>query len=438
MIFGKYTAIAGAVAVGVLWPFATGQIGQSFYDNEIKQIQSPYLAVENTSYERGYLSSEVITRVAVIGSMKEVYEDEGLPTSYSVLSHVSHGFLGVSTTSTLEMTPEIKVITDLLWPSGESPLTIVTETSLLGATQYDVTVRAMNGENDEIKVTSSPANVSGTADKDGVMVFQLEMPFIELSSPEGEKFALKDITGSGDGQLVDDVWVGSQRVNVATSTFSDMSGSTVTIDKLAVDVKNALSAINNGDVKTAAPDDLRFDNTNVISFEKFDMPDTLVVDNFKMGVNFNALDYNSMIALATTADSMSAEPTEEEMMKLVTALDGLVEKGLTFEIIPLELDTPEGHIDAKFDLSVEPGLGSVTQNVGALMTKLKGNLFINVPTAYVEDVPEVEASLSNLEPYGFISQAENGVTLTAKIEGDQAVSPSGEKIPLGLLMMMLM
>ncbi|WP_407330528.1 DUF945 family protein [Enterovibrio sp. 27052020O] len=437
MIFGKYTAIAGAVAVGVLWPFATGQIGQSLYDDEIKQIQSPYLAVENTSYQRGYLSSEVVTRVSVIGSMKEVYEDEGLPTSYSILSHVNHGFLGVSTTSTLEMTPEIKVVTDLLWQSVESPVTIVTETSLFGDTQYDVTVRAMNGGNEDVKIISSPANVSGTADKSGVMVFQLEMPFIELSSPDGEKFAFRDITGSGNGELVDEVWVGSQKVNVATSTFSDVSGSTVTIDNLAVDVKNALTAIG-GDVKTAAPADLRFDNTNVISFQKFDMPDTLALENFKMGVNFNALDYNSMIALATTADSMSAEPTDEEMMKMVTALDGLVEKGLTFEIIPLELDTPEGHIDAKFDLTVEPGLGSVTQNVGALLTKLKGNLFINVPTAYVQGVPEVEASLSNLEPYGFISQAENGVTLTAKIEGDQAVSPSGEKIPLGLLMMMLM
>ncbi|WP_028024160.1 DUF945 family protein [Enterovibrio calviensis] len=438
MIFGKYTAIAGAVAVAVLWPFATGQIGQSVYDREIEQVQSPYISVENTSYDRGYLSSEVVTRVSVIGGMKEVYEDEGLPTSYSVTSHVSHGFLGVSTTSELDMTPEMKVITDLLWPSGESPVTVVTETSVFGDTQYDVTVRAMDGGNEEISITSSPANISGTVDKNGVMLFQMEMPSLELSSPEGETFNLAEITGSGNGELVDDVWVGAQSLNIGTSTFSDAYGSSASISQLGLNVTNALSAIDNGDVKTALPDALRFDNSTVMSFAKLDVPDTLVIDNFKIGVNFNALDYNSMIALANTADSMSAEPAQEDMMKLQTALDGLVEKGMTFEIVPLELDTPEGHIDAKFDLSIEPGLGSVTQNMGALMSKLKGNIFVNVPTAYVQGVPEVEASLANIESYGFVSQAENGVTLTAKIEGDQVVSPSGERIPLGLLMMLFM
>ncbi|MGF1769258.1 YdgA family protein [Enterovibrio makurazakiensis] len=438
MIFGKYTAIAGAVAVAVLWPFATGQIGQSVYDREIEEVQSPYIAVENESYDRGYLSSEVVTRVSVVGGMKEVYEEEGLPTSYSVTSHVSHGFMGVSTTSTLDMTPDMKVITDLLWPSGESPVTVVTETSVFGDTQYDVTVRAMNGGNEEIKITSSPANISGTVDKNGVMLFQMEMPSLELSSPEGETFNLTEITGSGNGELVDDVWVGAQSLNIGTSTFNDAFGSAATISQLGLNVSNALSAIDNGDVKTALPDALRFDNSTVISFNKLDVPDTLVIDNFKVGVNFNALDYNSMIALASTADSMGAESAPEDMMKLQTALDGLVEKGMTFEITPLELDTPEGNINAKFDLSIEPGLGSVTQNMGALMSKLKGNIFVNVPTAYVQGIPEVEASLANIESYGFVSQAENGVTLTAKIEGDQLISPNGEKIPLGLLMMLFM
>ncbi|CZF79430.1 hypothetical protein GCE9029_01455 [Grimontia celer] len=437
MIFGKYAAVAGAVAIAVLWPFATGQIGQSQYEAEIEKAKSPYLAIENVSYDRGYLSSDVVTKFSLTGSTKALYEEEGLPTSFTVLSEVGHGFLSISSISTLEMTPEVKTLSEVLWPSGESPITLVSETSIFGDTQFDLTVRAMNGGDEEVTITSSPANVSGTADKDGNMIYQLEMPSVELSGVEGEKFTFSEITGSGQGKMVDEMWVGQQLMNVKTTSLTDVTGMAATVTNLGINVQNEMDATN-GDVTTAKPEELRITSKNTISFQKLDVPETMVLDNFKLGVNFKDLDYTAMMALAEKADSLNAEPTDEEMMQLATYLDGLVESGMTFELKPLEVDTPEGRVDAKFDLTVEPGLGSVTQNFGALMSKLKGNLLVNVPAAYVHGVPAVSASLSNLEPYGFISEGENGVTLEAKIEGDQAVSPTGERIPIGLLMMMFM
>ncbi|AMG32073.1 DUF945 domain-containing protein [Grimontia hollisae] len=438
MIFGKYAAIAGAVAVAAVWPFATGQIGQSQYQAEIEKAQLPYLTIENVKYDRGYLSSDVITRFSLTGATKAYYEEEGLPTTFSVVSQVNHGFLSVSSTSSLEMTPEVKALSEALWSSDESPFVLKTQTSIFGDTEYHMTVRAINGGDNEITVMTSPMDITGTADREGNIVYQLDIPSAELIGVESEKLTFSNITGQGQGKMVDEMWVGKQVFNTASASLTDVSGVVATMTNLVLDIDNNLVSASGGDVATAETSDLRISNNNTFSFEKLDVPQTIALDNFKLGINFRNLDYSALLALANTADSMSAEPTEDELMTLMTLLDRLVEKGMAFELLPLEMGTPEGQVDAKFTLSIEPGLGSVTQNIGALMSKLQGNVFMNVPAAYVHDVPAVAASVNNLEPYGFISESEKGVTLKAKIEGDEAVSPSGKRIPLALLMMMFM
>ncbi len=295
----------------------------------------------------------------------------------------------------------------------------------------------MDGDNEDFKITSSPANISGTVDKDRNIVFEMEMPNLTIVSPDDETLSFNEITGSGQGQMVDEMWVGVQQFNISKSAFS-IDGETMDIANLGMNVKNALVTIDGSDVATASKDALRVDSINTLSFQEMDVPNILSLDNFKIGMNLLKIDYQSLITLATMSDAMGEEPSEEDVNKLVTVLDTLVEKGLTFEILPLEMDTPEGNVNARFDLTIEPGLGSVTQNITLLTSKLKGNLFVNVPAAYVNGVPEVSASIANLEPYGFISETADGMTLTAKIEGDQAVSPSGQRVPIGLLMMMFM
>ena len=99
MIFGKYAAIGGAVALVVLWPLASGHVGQSIYDREVEQSQSPYAVITSESYDRGYLSSDVVTKVSLVGSANEQLELDGIPTSYVLNSKVSHGFLSIRTDS---------------------------------------------------------------------------------------------------------------------------------------------------------------------------------------------------------------------------------------------------------------------------------------------------------------------------------------------------
>lgn len=95
MIFGKYAAIGGAVSLALIWPFASGHVGESVYDREVQNLQSPYVSIEKVTYDRGYLSSQVKTLVNLKGQIKDDFEAEGLPTTYIFDSEVSHGFLSL-------------------------------------------------------------------------------------------------------------------------------------------------------------------------------------------------------------------------------------------------------------------------------------------------------------------------------------------------------
>ncbi|MBE1275809.1 DUF945 family protein [Enterovibrio baiacu] len=438
MIFGKYAAIGGAVALVVIWPLASGHVGQSIYEREVEQSQSPYAVITNESYDRGYLSSDVVTKVSLVGSAKEQLELDGIPTSYVLNSKVSHGFFSIGTESVLEMTPELKVLTDKLWPNGESPFTFQSETAISGKTDYTMSLAAIDANEDGVKIASTPLVVNGTMDKAGVISFTMNMDSFGFESDYGEKAQITNVTGSGQGELIDDIWVGNQKINFGRFDLDNQDGLPATLTNFSIEVKNLLTSVSGVDVKTAEADDLRFNNENLISLEKFEVKDELTLNNLKLGLNFDALDYTAMTTLATVADAMGEEPSPEEMEQMITALDALVDKGLGVKLNPLEIDTPEGQIDANLDLQVASGLTSVSQNFQALPSKISGELNLSAPSAYVQGVPELSNMAQNLEQYGFVSQSENMVKLNAKIEGDQLVSPTGQKIPVGLLMMLMM
>ena len=79
MLLKNVVTGAGAVAVILCWPLATGQIGQSLYMGAIKDYHSPYMTITNQSFERGYLSSDAVSRIELKDTLKTTFEEEGLP-----------------------------------------------------------------------------------------------------------------------------------------------------------------------------------------------------------------------------------------------------------------------------------------------------------------------------------------------------------------------
>ncbi|WP_150137351.1 DUF945 family protein [Candidatus Enterovibrio altilux] len=438
MIFGKHTAIAGAVALVVIWPLASGQISQSMYDQKIKQFQTPYAVLTRESYDRGYLSSDIVTKISLIGAVKKQLDVYDIPTTYVVNSHVSHGVLSISSDSTLKITPELKVITNKFWPNGESPLFAHLETSILGDTQYNMTFTGLNAKDEEMMVTSAPLIINGEMNKKHIITFDISWPFLNVNSPLGDKTVAINITGTGRGRLVDDIWVGSQSINVEAINIDTQSSILVNMNNLTMEVKNMLYALGGGNVKLAAANDLRFNTENKISIEKFNIQDVITLHNCKIVVGFNAFAYNAMTTLALIANVMRHELTEQNMLQMITTLDSLVAKGLSIKLNSLEIGTLEGHINANADLTLESGLSNVSQNIKALPNKIKGDVNISVPLAYVVNFPKIRNMIDRLEKYGFVSQKEGILTVNAKIKGNQIVSLTGQNIPVGLLIILMM
>lgn len=100
----KAFAGAGAVSIVLCWPFITGQIGERIYLDSIAKNKSPYLTITNEKYDRGYLSSNVISKIVVKDEYKSLFEDDGLPTSWTLDHHIKHGFFHITSDSTVQLT----------------------------------------------------------------------------------------------------------------------------------------------------------------------------------------------------------------------------------------------------------------------------------------------------------------------------------------------
>ncbi len=76
--------------MALCWPLAVGQIGQSIIEDGIANMNDKMIKGEVVEYQRGYLSSVVLTRYSVVDpELKTQFERDGLPIMFEVTSDVS-------------------------------------------------------------------------------------------------------------------------------------------------------------------------------------------------------------------------------------------------------------------------------------------------------------------------------------------------------------
>lgn len=439
MMFGKSGAIAGAIALAVAWPFAIGQIGQTTIERELDNLpESTNWLVDTVSYQRGYLSSEMITRVSLIGEMKTEFASNGLPTSFDLLSHLDHGLLGISGLSSIQMTPELKKWTEILWTSDISPLSIKTYFSVLGSVKFDAILAAIDRKRDDSSLTSSPLYFTGEVDKSGNTHYKISIPLVDAVNKHGETLFVKDFISTGNGKMQDHFWIGQQDILVATVGVDDANGRKMTINNFAIEVNNNLKnqQENINSVASAAP--LLLDNSSVFSFQQLTVSNEFVLNNFTVGLHLSGIDYASLVVLLQALTAFGESATTNALSTLIQALDSVVNKGLDVNINPIAVSTPQGPVNANLHVGVAAGIFDVNQNINALTAGLQGNVFVDVPSVYLRNVPAISAALDNFARYGFVSETENRVTLTMKIEHDHALSPNGKKVPISTLIMDMM
>lgn len=434
----KAFAGAGAVSIVLCWPFITGQIGERIYLDSIAKNKSPYLTITNEKYDRGYLSSNVISKIVVKDEYKSLFEEDGLPTSWTLDHHIKHGFFHITSDSTVQLTDIERKKADAIWGKGVQPVTLETETALNGNTEFTFTVNPIHYQSElGEKVDSKAFVLSGDMDVNGKGNFQYQLPQFDVTTVAKETMALSGLKGGGDGQFVDQFWIGSQFFDLAAIKLATAEDTQhIQASDIKVTMSNVLSQPKNAVKPTEATEQVT--NTNAVSVGQFVTLDGQKFTNFNFKMAFENLNYQAITELSKMTNPADGQLSQQDVDAAAHALDVLVEQGVIFNLEDLSVKTEQGDINSYMKLIVAPGLKNSSQNIAAITKQLTGDLSLVAPKALVDNNPDVALQIKALKKMGVIEQKENTYDLSMKVEGDHLVLASGAKLPLSKLLIPFM
>lgn len=437
MLLKNVVAGAGAVAVILCWPLATGQIGQSLYMGALKNYHSPYMTITNQSFERGYLSSDAVSRIELKDTLKATFEEEGLPTTWLVKHHIKNGFLGVKSSSELEIDKQVAPLISSIWGENVQPITLVTDSSLTGNTDFTMTINPINYDQSGAFVKSQAFVLTGSANADGAGDFNYTLPSLDVKTDSGETMQVNAFDGKGSGQMQGNFWIGDQTFNLGNANFASADNQHhVELEGMSVMMKNALSQPK--DEKSPTEETQQVTNTNNISIKKIVTLDGQQYTDFNFSLALKDLNYKAISRLAVMEESTTVEQQQAQMKDAMLALDLLVAKGATVDLSDLSVMTAQGKVNASLLLQLKPGLARASENFTALPKMLTGNINIVMPKAFVINEPLLMAKIPTLVKQKIIQEDQGGYKLTVKIEGGQLVFGSGLMLPLAVIPTLLM
>ncbi|MEJ2763134.1 DUF945 family protein [Photobacterium sp. MCCC 1A19761] len=432
----KIGAIGGAVSIILCWPLATGQIGERIYLDTVGKYENPYLTISNESYDRGYLSSDVVSRLEVKDDWKPMFDDEGLPTVWYVHHKVEHGVLGVASTSELVLDEAFKPVADKLWGDGVTPIRFTTSTSLTRATEFSITMNPIAFK-DEQGATADVTSfeMTGSVDSKGAGEFHYRLPKASLTTTARETMVLNGLKGGGKGVMDGQFWIGSQNLAVEHLSFHNLEADQgVALDKLVVAMQNSLSQPE----PAAEAADPKLTNTNSVRVARVVAMDGQEYQDFHFQVALSELDYPAITRLGHVAEGIEQQMTQAQAEEAALALDLLVAKGMKFAIEQLSVVTPKGAVTSNLNLELAPGIARASENLALITDKLRGDFSLQLPIALVEANPELLDKANMMEQNGIIEKGSEFYDLKVKVEGDQIILASGDQLPLAMLMMLFM
>ncbi|WP_318435654.1 DUF945 family protein [Photobacterium leiognathi] len=437
MLLKNVVAGAGAVAVILCWPLATGQIGESLYMGAIKNYHSPYMTITNQSFERGYLSSDAVSRIELKDTLKTTFENEGLPTTWLVKHHIKNGFLGVKSTSELEIDKSVEPTIKDIWGENVQPITLVTDSSLTGNTDFTMTISPVNYQQVDASVKSQAFTLQGSADTKGAGDFSYSLPTLNVKTDSGETMQVTNLDGKGKGHMQGNFWIGEQTFTLGKANFASFDNQHhVELDGMNVVMKNELSQPK--DEKSPTEETQQVTNINNVSVKKIVTLDGHEYTDFNFALALKDLNYKAISRLAAMEEVTNQEQQQQQVQEAMLALDLLVAKGATVDLSDLSVMTKQGKVNASLLLELQPGLARASENLAALPGKLAGNVNIAMPKGFVANEPLLAEQIPSLLKQKMITEDQDSYQLTVKIENSQLVFGSGLKIPLAMLSMLMM
>nr|WP_319536794.1 DUF945 family protein [uncultured Vibrio sp.] len=410
----KLGAIGGAISLALCWPLAVGQIGQSIIEDGIANMNDEMIKGEVIEYQRGYLSSAVLTRYTVVDpELKTQLVRDNVPTTFDVTSDVSHGLTSLTADSKL-------VDSDFV------PLTLHSQTQLNGNTAFtfDLDSWHYRNEAEDLSVSTSPAKVSGNVTVLGDLNYQVSVPYVQVDFVNGDELHLNGLTGQGKGKQVKGYWLGEQAFSLEKLDVVDSTMTPVFL------IENANYSGNTATDETGEKLNSQFN----LAAQTMRLTDGTDVDNFKLDFSIADVDSQSFDKIMAIYQS-SAVLSEQEINSLLPHIDTLFNKGFNLSVNELSLAFGEGKFHNEWELSVPQGTEKITQNPMKLVNVTNGTLSTYFSDELVDHYPFIQEGIDELLIMELIDKVEDGYQLKAQIGDGKLKFENGHEFPLIALLM---
>lgn len=410
----KIGAIGGAISLALCWPLAVGQIGQNAITDGVAKLNNSSILAEIVEYDRGYLSSNVKTRLTVTDdNLKQQLALDGLPSEFVVNSSVSHGLVSLNALSTLENLETL-------------PLTLTTSTELNGNTDFNFELDQFNhqgsGENGT-SVSITKSTLSGHATVLGQVDYTLSVPSVQIDFETGEEATLSNLKGAGSGQQAQGYWLGSQSFTVDRFLVSDSTMQPfMTIENSQYDFESHL------DEETK-----RLRSNLKLGVENLETNDGQV-NNLNVDFEMSKLDSQSFEKIFEIYQS-SPVLTQEDVSKIIPFIDILFAKGFDLSMNNMSLDLGKGDFQSNWLVSVPEGTENISNNPSTILPALTGNIHSSFSYELVEEYPFIREGIDELIVMEMIKETDSGYEISAELENGNLVFENGQEIPLIALLM---
>ncbi len=421
----KYAAIGGAVALVACWPFATGKIGEAIFKDGIASYDNSVIAIENLSYDRGYLSSTAQSRIHVVDpGLSAELEHAGYPTDIIVNHEISHGLLSISSVSTFE--------TEANKSDFIKGLKLTTESQLTGTTELLLSSQDANFVNDDLraqgveKLFVAASQVSATVQKDGQFTLAYDLPKTELRLDNQSEFVVDNVKGQSVGHYVGDIFIGEANINMDKLVLNDVEGQ----NHNEVKGFNYTSINQIKEVKDK-PEDNALSSSNKLTINEI-VTDSGTLENGVFDLSFEELNYDALIKLVPLLQDQ--EITPEKVQQLMLSFDLLAAKGFKVNLNEFSADVLGSKVNSQILLTLPAGTARASQNADKLVQTLQGSSELVIAKKLVDETPELRMQMDQLLVNEFATEEGDNYRLSAKIANGQIELPNGQKMPLFMLL----
>ncbi|OCH37574.1 DUF945 family protein [Aliivibrio fischeri] len=421
----KYAAIGGAIALVACWPFATGKIGEAIFKDGIASYDNSVIAIENLSYDRGYLSSTAQSRIHIVDpGLSAELEHAGYPTDIIVNHEISHGLLSISSVSTFE--------TEANKSDFIKGLKLTTESQLTGTTDLLFSSQDANFVNDDLraqgveKLFVAASEVSATVQKDGQFSLVYNLPKTELRLDNQSEFIVDNVKGQSVGHYVGDIFIGEANIGMDKLLLNDVEGQ----NHNEVKGFNYTSINQIKEVKDKSEDNA-LTSSNKLTINEI-VTDSGTLENGVFDLSFEELNYDALIKLVPLLQDQ--EITPEKVQQLMLSFDLLAAKGFKVNLNEFSADVLGSKVNSQILLTLPAGTARASQNADKLVQTLQGSSELVIAKKLVDETPELRMQMDELLVNEFATEEGDNYRLSAKIANGQIELPNGQKMPLFMLL----